>query len=144
MDKKRYWLTPPELYAALDAEFHFDFDPCPYPRPDGFDGLSVPWGSSNFINPPFLRADCDKGKGYTAFARRAVEEQQRGNTAVLLLPVTAVTNLLLSHGAEIRPLGRVRWLDITANDPMPSPGSVGCFILRPLELERKGDTDEKA
>ena len=30
---KHYWLTPPDLYAALDAEFQFDFDPCPYPRP---------------------------------------------------------------------------------------------------------------
>ena len=23
------WPTPRDLYAKLDAEFHFDFDPCP-------------------------------------------------------------------------------------------------------------------
>ena len=39
-DGKHYWLTPPELYAQLDAEFHFDFDPCPYPKPADFDGLT--------------------------------------------------------------------------------------------------------
>ena len=37
-DGKHYWLTPPELYASLDAEFNFDWDPCPYPLPVGFDG----------------------------------------------------------------------------------------------------------
>ena len=39
---KRYWATPPEMMAALNAEFAFDYDPCPHPRPDGFDGLAVP------------------------------------------------------------------------------------------------------
>jgi hypothetical protein len=43
-DGKHYWLTPPDLYAKLDAEFHFDFDPCPYPLPEGFDGLTCEWG----------------------------------------------------------------------------------------------------
>src|SRR5690242_10758148 len=39
-DGKHYWLTPPELYAALDAEFGFTRDVCPYPfLPDQFDGL---------------------------------------------------------------------------------------------------------
>lgn len=58
-DGKHYWLTPPELYAALDAEFAFDFDPCPYPLPCGFDGLSCEWGQSNYVNPsrPQERSD---------------------------------------------------------------------------------------
>jgi phage N-6-adenine-methyltransferase len=34
-EPESYWLTPPDIYAALDAEFHFDFDACPHPRPRG-------------------------------------------------------------------------------------------------------------
>ena len=30
-DGKHDWLTPPDLYAARDTEFNFDFDPCPFP-----------------------------------------------------------------------------------------------------------------
>lgn len=51
-DGKHYWLTPPDLYAQLDAEFHFDFDPCPFPKPDDFDGLTCEWGQRNYVNPP--------------------------------------------------------------------------------------------
>lgn len=50
---KHYWLTPPELYSALDSEFNFDFDPCPFPLPKDFDGLTCEWSQSNYINPPF-------------------------------------------------------------------------------------------
>ena len=39
-----FLLTPPRLYAELDREFHFDFDPCPNPRPDGYNSLVIPWG----------------------------------------------------------------------------------------------------
>lgn len=52
-DGKHYWLTPPALYAQLNAEFRFTFDPCPYPVPAGFDGLTQPWGWSSYVNPPF-------------------------------------------------------------------------------------------
>ena len=40
-DGKHYWLTPPVLKAQLQAEFNFDFDPCPFPKPEGFDGLKI-------------------------------------------------------------------------------------------------------
>lgn len=47
------WKTPSDLYNTLNEEFHFDFDPCPL-NPT-FDGLLIPWGKSNFINPPYSR-----------------------------------------------------------------------------------------
>ena len=39
-DGKHYWLTPDDLMKSLNDEFNFDFDPCPYPKPDDFDGLT--------------------------------------------------------------------------------------------------------
>ena len=35
--------TPRDLYDALDAEFHFDFDPCPLHGEENFNGLTVEW-----------------------------------------------------------------------------------------------------
>jgi len=55
--KKRYWLTPKPIYNSLNEEFNFDFDPCPFPKPDGYNSLVVPWGKSNYVNPPFNLAD---------------------------------------------------------------------------------------
>lgn len=52
-DGKHYWLTPPALYASLNVRFNFDFDPCPYPLPEGFDGLTCEWGQSSYANIPF-------------------------------------------------------------------------------------------
>lgn len=78
-DGKHYWLTPPDLYARLDAEFHFDFDPCPYPLPDGFDGLTCEWGRSNYVNPPFGSIIHEgRRKGPTAWVRKAITEYRKG------------------------------------------------------------------
>lgn len=81
-DQKHYWLTPPDLYARLDAEFHFDFDPCPFPLPEGFDGLTCDWGQSNYVNPPFGSImHQGKKKGMTAWVRKALAEHAKGTAA---------------------------------------------------------------
>lgn len=126
----RYWLTPPDVYKRLDDEFEFDFDPCPHPRPDGFDGLEVDWGKCNYVNPPFRKKD-GGGFGPTAFVRKAIEEQEKGKTSVILIPVQSYVNLLLEAGAEMRSAGRVRWLEVDSGEPCKSPSPIGCFILRP-------------
>jgi hypothetical protein len=128
--EKRYWLTPPDVYKKLNDEFHFDFDPCPNPLPLGHNALLMDWGKSNFLNPPFRKKDAVDGKGPTFFVRKAIEENRKGKTVVITIPVQAYVNLLMDAGAELRSLGRVRWLECDTKEPWKSPISIGCFILR--------------
>jgi len=91
------WATPKEFYNKLDKEFHFDFDPCPLNAE--FDGLSLEWGNSNFINPPYSR------KLKEAFIRKAFEESKQGKLCVMLLPVSTSTKIfheIIYPNAEIR------------------------------------------
>lgn len=60
------WETPPKLFAELNDEFRFNFDPCctienkktryGWPQP-GPDGLLMHWGvgltTRAFVNPPY-------------------------------------------------------------------------------------------
>lgn len=130
-DGKHYWLTPPELYKELNAEFGFDFDPCPFPKPDNFDGLTSEWGSSNYVNPPFGAITHNgKKKGATAWARKAIEENKKGKRVVLVHPIDKWVLMLLAHGAEVRNLGDVRWLATEDGSAGKGTGRhIACFIL---------------
>ena len=142
-DGKHYWLTPPALFAALDAEFAFDFDPCPFPKPMGFDGLTCDWGQSNYVNPPFgsimHQGPDDKSprkKGPTAWVRKAIEEWRKGKLVVLVYPVDKwllmLTEAILGDDAEIRNLGDVRWCATEDGSAGKGTGRhIACFILRP-------------
>jgi hypothetical protein len=126
----RYWLTPTAVYRKLDVEFHFDFDPCPYPLPRGFNSLAMEWGQRNFVNPPFRRDDVIGGKGVTAFIRKAISEQAKGKTSVVILPIFDYVALMLSAGAEIKLLGRVSFCDVDSNRAAPHPANIAMFVLR--------------
>jgi hypothetical protein len=75
------WRTPSYLFDPLDAEFKFDFDPCPAnpPFPE-FNGLECEWRGKVFVNPPY-------GTWQTKFLSKAIEEIRglRCNVAVFLL-----------------------------------------------------------
>lgn len=112
-DGKHYWLTPPDLKAELQAEFSFDYDPCPYPKPEGYNGLTAEWGQSSYVNPPFGSVIVDgKKKGPTAWARKAIEESKKGKRVVLVYPIDKWILMLLAAGAEVRNLGDVKWCAI--------------------------------
>lgn len=103
LENNNHWKTPKWLYNKLNAEFLFDFDPCPLYS--NFDGLSIDWGSSNFINPPYDRINKPK------FIKKSFDEWRKGKTCVLLIPAATGTKqfheLMLPY-AEIRFLkGRI-------------------------------------
>jgi len=123
-----YWLTPPKLYHTLDQEFHFDFDPCTYPKITN--NLIIPWGKMNYVNPPFRKKDGSP----TAFVRKAILEQQKGNSSFLTLPTPSYVNLLLDAGATLRSLGRVAWIESTTGKAMKSPSSISGFYLKGVRL----------
>lgn len=130
-DGKHYWLTPPELYRQLNDEFAFTFDPCPYPKPENFDGLDAEWGESNYVNPPFgVVIHKGKKKGATAWARKCIEESKKGKKVVMVYPIDKWVLMLLEAGAKVRNLKDVKW--IATEDGSVGPGTgrhIACFIL---------------
>lgn len=135
-DTKHYWLIPPEIFSTLNKEFNFDFDPCPFPRPDNFDGLETDWGKSNWVNPPFTGMVKIPGKrkiGPMAWARKAISELEKGNISVLIFPIyqVRVISFLEDAGAEVRYAGKIRWLACEDGTPNPvhSSSIQPCLLL---------------
>lgn len=108
------WRTPKGVYQTLDAEFQFDFDPCPI-NPS-FDGLTIEWGERNFVNPPYSELRKWIVKSY--------EQAMKGKLVVMLIP--ARTDTLAWHNFvmkadEIRFIkGRLRFGEAKNNAPFPS------------------------
>lgn len=129
-NKKHYWVTPLDLMKTLRKRFKFDFDPCPFPCPDGFDGLTISWGKMNWVNPPFTG-------GVMKWVRKALSERALGNSSVIILPIyqNRAVSVLMDEKAEIEFFGKPRFLameDLTPN-PAKSQDLLPCVlcILKP-------------
>ena len=110
------WGTPENVYKSLDAEFHFDFDPCPLK-----DNLAFvqSWGKRAFINPPY--------SDIRRFLEKALNEisNKRCEVAVFLLPSRTDTKwwheLVMVYAKEIRFIkGRLKFGDSKNSAPFPS------------------------
>lgn len=118
------WLTPKDLYDDLNKEFGpFNFDPCPFPRPE-WDGLKVPWGSYNFVNPPY--------KYLKEWIKKSYEESLKGKNIVLLIPARTDTKAfhkyIFPHAKIIRFLpGRIKFINGKNTDPAPFASVVVVF-----------------
>lgn len=131
-DGKHYWITPPDLLAELQQEFQFDFDPCPFPKPDDFDGLTADWGKSSYVNPPFGSiVHQGRKKGATAWVRKAIVEHRKGKQVVFVHPIDKWILMLIEEGAEIRNLRDVKWLATEDGSEGNGTGRhIACFVLR--------------
>lgn len=109
------WEIPRGVYDTLDAEFHFDFDPCPH-NPT-FDGLTVAWGESNFVNPPY-------GREIGKWLEKGAQEASLGKTVVFLIPSRTDTRWWHDYcmaATEIRFIrGRIKFAGAKFNAPFPS------------------------
>ncbi len=123
------WRTPAALYAALDKEFGFTFDPCPIVG-DTFemreDGLTTAWAPRTvFCNPPY-------GREIGRWVHKAWDEAQKGATVVLLIPArtdTAWWHDYVLRADEIRLIrGRLKF-EIPGKplNPAPFPSAIVVF-----------------
>ncbi len=110
------WKTPKAVYQILDAEFRFDFDPCP--TNPTFDGLSVAWGNCNFVNPPY-------GREIPKWIKRGYYQWSVANkTVVFLIPSRTDTKWWHEYcmkATEIRFIkGRLKFDGHKNSAPFPS------------------------
>ena len=83
-----------------------------------------------YVNAPFAKTDELHGRGLIEFTRKEIAEHKGGKTVIMALPTTDSANLLFAEGAEMRPLGRLAWIDVDTGQPWPNPGASALFILR--------------
>lgn len=87
------WETPPDLFAALDAEFAFDTDVaasesnrlCLSYFTKEVDALSIDWGHRRcWMNPPY-------GREIRAWMAKALDASRKGALVVALVPARTDT-----------------------------------------------------
>ena len=128
MSRSNEWATPIATFAALDAEFRFNLDPCAtmanYKCPDYFtkedDGLTKDWGGRRvFCNPPY-------GREIGKWVKKCYEESQKPDTlVVMLIPARTDTayfhDFIYGKAREIRFLrGRLHFNESKSAAPFPS------------------------
>lgn len=124
--KSDEWSTPQDIFDNLDAEFHFNLDPCSthenckcenhYTKEDN--GLKHSWGGySVFCNPPY--------SNIAEWVEKCYREGTKDNTTVVLL-IPSRTDTKYFHNfiynrAEIRFIkGRLKFGGHSNSAPFPS------------------------
>jgi hypothetical protein len=138
---KHYWLSPRWLWRRVKKILGVKsreeiFDPCPFPRPEGFNGLVTEWGNKVYVNPLFIPVHevMPDGKtkkiGITAWVRKAIKERDKGKDIVIGYPVDGWLHLLLGAGVETYSLGDVFWESIEDGSTNQCSRPIMVFFLR--------------
>lgn len=118
--------TPQDVFDALNAEFHFNLDPCSTDEnakcenhfTSEQDGLIQDWGGHRvFCNPPYSEIQ--------KWVRKAWQESTKPDTlVVMLIPARTDSRWFheyVYHRSEIRLIkGRIRFSGREYNAPFPS------------------------
>lgn len=145
--KNHEWRTPKMIFDTLDREFGFEVDAAASPENalcDHYwtvddDALSIDWskaitsatggGPTVFVNPPY-------GRGVSDWVAKAVEQQAKGCTVVMVLMACTDTRwwYKLWHCAhEVRFVtGRVKFLDQDGQEQNAAPKGTAIVVFRPF------------
>lgn len=126
------WATPIKTFQELDAEFHFNLDPCATHenhKCDKYytieeDGLQQDWGGQRvFCNPPYGRVIGD-------WVRKCYEESQKPDTVVVML-IPARTDTAYFHDYIYHKAKEIRFvrgrLHFNEAGPAPFPSMIVVF-----------------
>ncbi|MGD0214285.1 MAG: hypothetical protein ABSB87_13730 [Terriglobales bacterium] len=138
-DGKHYHLTPALYWADIQRRRPGIVDILPYPRPEGYDALSpdTPWPKVGYANIPFgttINPVTGKKEGPTAWAKRGIIEQAKGNSTLYPFPVDWFFFLLIEAGAIITPIGRVDWVATEDGSSQPSGRNIVELFLPGKDL----------
>lgn len=119
--KKDLWQTPDELWKPISMRMRINLDPCPGEKTEigdinfrlkyGYDGLSLGWFGTVFVNPPFS----EKGK----WLDKAIEEIQSDGVDCIFLVTPDSTDVKSWWHGKIAehcdytyfPKGRINYVD---------------------------------
>lgn len=130
--------TPDDLYDALNKEFKFNFDPCPLGGKQQFDGLSINWGTSNYVNPPYSEIK--------KWLEKGVVEMKKGHRSVFLIPLRMTTKYWLKYvypyACEVRPIaGYIKFKGYEKIRGLNTP--IGLVIYDPKKYKNKHSKKSK-
>lgn len=124
------WKTPKNIYKKFVEDTGF-FDPCPF-QCEKWNGLEIEWDTTNFVNPPYSQIE--------KWVDKAIEESEKGNYIVMLLPVRTDTKWfkkLSNYGVFIQFItGRLHFNESKTGAPFPSM-LVWLNTLSPKHFEAK-------
>lgn len=144
------YLTPPEVLAYWRDRLGVKefFDPCPFLGleygngfllPEDKDGLLMPWGENNFVNPPYSHPAMD------AFVMKAYQESQYPfyRRSVLVIPPKTdkhiFKNIIVPHAVSISFVrGRISFINAFTGRRVTQNSRGSMFVifgLRPLGQE---------
>ena len=119
------WVTPSDVFLALDMEFNFTLDPCAdacntkcvkyFTKQEN--GLTQDWGTETvFMNPPY-------GREISKWLKKAYESSRGGASVVCLIPARTDTRWWHEYvmKGEIRLIkGRLKFSGHKTSAPFPS------------------------
>lgn len=95
--------TPKGLYKVLNAEFNFDYDPCPLNLNPKINGLEINWGRRCYVNPPY-------GKTIKAWLEKALFEINAGRADLVVFLLPANTDVKWFHEIVLPKAKEIRFI----------------------------------